>query len=50
MNPETNADELANSGLVRQLRMMIRQLWAPPVRSNLLLLSDSLCAAVAATA
>src|SRR6185437_17359 len=50
MNPETNADELANSGLVPQLRMMIRALWAAPVRSTLLLLGALLCAVVAATA
>lgn len=50
MNPETNVDELANSGLVPQLRMMIRALWAAPVRNTLLLLSAALCAVVAATA
>jgi len=50
MNPVTNADELANSGLVPQLRMMIRALWAAPVRSTLLLLAAALCAVVAATA
>ena len=46
----TNAEELANSGLVSQLRMMIRALWAAPVRSALLLLAAALCVVVAATA
>jgi putative ATP-binding cassette transporter len=50
MNLETNADELANSGLVPQLRMMIRALWAAPVRTTLLLLAAALCVVVAATA
>ncbi len=32
MNRESNTEEIANSGLVPQLGMMVRALWAAPVR------------------
>src|SRR3984885_7192473 len=50
MNRETTTEESANSGLVPQLGMMIRALWAAPVRNTLLLLSGALFAVVAVTA
>jgi vitamin B12/bleomycin/antimicrobial peptide transport system ATP-binding/permease protein len=50
MNRETNTEESANSGLVPQLGMMIRALWAAPVRNTLLLLSGALFAVIAVTA
>ncbi len=48
-NP-ADAGELANSGLLPQLEMMARALWASPVRNTLFLLSGSLFFVVAATA
>src|SRR5277367_5862404 len=50
MNVETNAEEIANSGLVPQLGMMIRALWASPVRNTLLLLSAAIFIVIAVTA
>jgi vitamin B12/bleomycin/antimicrobial peptide transport system ATP-binding/permease protein len=50
MNLESNTEESANSGLVPQLGMMLRALWAAPVRNPLLLLSGALFLVVAATA
>ena len=50
MNRETTTEESANSGLVPQLGMMIRALWAAPVSNTLLLLSGALFAVVAVTA
>jgi putative ATP-binding cassette transporter len=50
MNRDSNTDEIANSGLVPQLGMMIRALWAAPVRNRLLLLSGALFLVIAMTA
>src|SRR5450631_3686119 len=50
MNRQSNTEESANSGLVPQLGMMLRALWASPVRNPLLLLSGALFMVVAATA
>lgn len=50
MNLESNKEESANSGLVPQLSMMLRALWAAPVRNMLLLLSGALSLVVAVTA
>src|SRR6202051_3962119 len=50
MNLESNTEEIANSGLVPQLRMMSRALWAAPVRNTLFLLSGALFLVVAVTA
>jgi putative ATP-binding cassette transporter len=50
MNSETNTDESANSGLLPQLGMMIRALWAAPVRNTLFLISGALFLIIAATA
>ncbi len=50
MNDESNAEEIANSGLVPQLNMMIGALWASPVRNTLFLLSGALFVVIAATA
>src|SRR5580692_1099934 len=50
MNRETNTEESANSGLVPQLGMMTRALWAAPVRNTLLLLSGALFTVIAVTA
>ena len=50
MNLESNTEESANSGLVPQLGMMLRALWAAPVRNTLLLLSGALFLVVAVTA
>src|ERR1700680_5191284 len=50
MNRKSNPDEIANSGLVPQLRMMLRALWAAPVRNTLFLLSGALFLVIAATA
>jgi putative ATP-binding cassette transporter len=50
MNSEKNTEESANSGLVPQLEMMIRALWAAPVRNTLFLLSGALFAVIALTA
>jgi len=47
---QLDGDESANYGLVPQLRMMARALWAAPVRNILLWLAASLVAVVAATA
>ncbi len=49
-NLPSDADEIANSGLMPQLGMMIRALWAAPVRNKLLLLSGFLFLVIAATA
>src|SRR5271168_4756565 len=50
MNLESNTDEIANSGLRPQLAMMVRALWAAPVRNILLLLSGALFVVIAVTA
>jgi vitamin B12/bleomycin/antimicrobial peptide transport system ATP-binding/permease protein len=50
MNRESNTEEIANSGLVPQLGMMARALWAAPVRNTLFWLSGSLFLVVAVTA
>src|SRR5258708_22237372 len=50
MNRESNTEEIANSGLVPQLSMMSRALWAAPVRNTLFLLSGSLFLVIAVTA
>jgi vitamin B12/bleomycin/antimicrobial peptide transport system ATP-binding/permease protein len=50
MNPASNAEEIANSGLLPQLAMMARALWAAPVRNTLFLLSCALFLVVAVTA
>jgi putative ATP-binding cassette transporter len=50
MNLESNADEIANSGLVSQLGMMVRALWNAQVRNTLFLLSGALFLVIAATA
>jgi putative ATP-binding cassette transporter len=50
MNLESNTDEIANSGLVPQLGMMSRALWAAPVRNTLFLLSGALFLVIAVTA
>ncbi len=50
MNRETHTEESANSGLVPQLGMMTRALWAAPVRNTLFLLSGALFAVIAVTA
>ena len=50
MNPASNAEEIANSGLLPQLGMMARALWAAPVRNTLLLLTGALFLVVAVTA
>jgi putative ATP-binding cassette transporter len=47
---QVDSDESANYGLVPQLRMMARALWAAPVRNILLWLAGSLVAVVAVTA
>jgi len=47
---QLDGDESANYGLVPQLRMMARALWAAPVRNILLWLAASLVGVVAATA
>ena len=43
-------DEVAQAGLIAQMRMMARALWASPVRNTLLLLDASLFLIIAATA
>ncbi|HEX3846319.1 MAG TPA: ABC transporter ATP-binding protein/permease [Steroidobacteraceae bacterium] len=48
--PAPKPDELANSGLVSQLDMMVRALWSSPVRNPLLVLVVAVCAVVAVTA
>jgi putative ATP-binding cassette transporter len=50
MNLESNTEEIANSGLVPQLGMMVRALWAAPVRNTLCLLSSALFLVIAVTA
>jgi putative ATP-binding cassette transporter len=45
-----DAEELANSRLVPQLDMMVRALWAAPVRNTLFVLSGSLFIVIAVTA
>jgi len=50
MNAESTADESANSALLPQLGMMIRALWAAPVRNTLFVLSGVLFLVIGATA
>jgi putative ATP-binding cassette transporter len=50
MNRKSNPDEIANSGLVPQLGMMVRALWGAPVRNTLFLLSGALFLVVAVSA
>ena len=50
MNRESNTEEIANSRLVPQLGMMIRALWAAPVRNALFWLSGALFLVIAVTA
>ena len=50
MNSESNPEESANPGLVPQLSMMIRALWAAPVRNTLFFLSGALFVDIAVTA
>jgi putative ATP-binding cassette transporter len=50
MNRESNTEEIANSGLVPQLGMMVRALWAAPVRNALFWLSGSVFLVIAVTA
>src|SRR5271156_2439153 len=50
MNAESNSEEIANSRLLPQLGMMIKALWAAPVRNKLFLLSGALFAVIAVTA
>ncbi len=45
-----DADEAANSRLVPQMTMMVRALWAAPVRNTLFMLSGALFLVIAATA
>src|SRR6202011_659962 len=47
---EKNTEEIANSGLLPQLGMMSRALWAAPVRNTLLWLSGALFLVIAVTA
>jgi vitamin B12/bleomycin/antimicrobial peptide transport system ATP-binding/permease protein len=50
MNRESNTEESANSGLVPQLGMMARALWAAPVRNTLFFLSGALFVVIAVSA
>jgi putative ATP-binding cassette transporter len=50
MNRESSTEEIANSRLVPQLGMMIRALWAAPVRNTLFWLSGALFLVIAVTA
>ncbi|MEP6885392.1 MAG: ABC transporter ATP-binding protein/permease [Gammaproteobacteria bacterium] len=50
MNVESTPEEIANSRLVPQLGMMIRALWAAPVRNTLLFLAGALFLDIAVTA
>jgi putative ATP-binding cassette transporter len=50
MNSKPNPDEIANSRLVPQLAMMVRALWAAPVRNTLFLLAGALFLVVAVSA
>src|SRR5215475_7213448 len=45
-----DAEEIANSGLVPQVVMMTRALWASPVRNRLLLIEGLLVAVIIITA
>src|SRR5580704_3975291 len=49
-SPPPDPDEIAQSRLVPQLRMMIGALWAAPVRNTLLLLAAGIFLVVATTA
>src|SRR5580693_3169890 len=46
----SDAEEIAQAGLFRQMRMMVRALWASSVRNVLLVLALSLFLIIAATA
>ncbi len=50
MNRESNSEEIANSGLLPQLAMMVRALWTAPVRNTLFYLSGALFVVIAVTA
>jgi putative ATP-binding cassette transporter len=50
MNAEPRSEEIANSRLMPQLGMMIRALWAAPVRNKLFYLSGALFVVIAVTA
>jgi putative ATP-binding cassette transporter len=50
MTSPLDKDEIAESGLVSQLTMMARALWASPIRNVLVLLSVALFVVIAATA
>ena len=50
MNVASNTEEIADSRLVPQLGMMIRALWAAPVRNILLLLGSALFLVIAVSA
>jgi vitamin B12/bleomycin/antimicrobial peptide transport system ATP-binding/permease protein len=50
MNLPSNTEEIADSGLVPQLRMMIGALWAAPVRNVLLLLAVAVFLVIAVSA
>src|ERR1700679_1976934 len=50
MNQESNPEEIAYSRLVPQLGMMVRALWAAPVRNKLFVLSGALFIVIAVTA
>src|SRR5712692_2999541 len=50
MNLESNTEEIDTSGLVPQLGMMTRALWAAPVRNTLFSLSGALFLVIAVTA
>jgi putative ATP-binding cassette transporter len=50
MNRESNTEEIADSGLLPQLDMMVRALWAAPVRNTLFWLSGALFLVIATTA
>ena len=49
-SPATDPEDTANAGLVPQLGMMARALWAAPVRNTLFLLSGALFLVIAGTA
>jgi putative ATP-binding cassette transporter len=50
MNFKTNSEEIANSGLLPQLAMMLRALWAAPVRNTLFVVSGALFLVIAVSA
>ncbi|HXA37253.1 MAG TPA: ABC transporter ATP-binding protein/permease [Steroidobacteraceae bacterium] len=50
MNLESDPEEIANSRLLPQLGMMVRALWAAPVRNTLFLLAGALFLVVAVSA